>query len=127
MNSDNTVSKKESFKLLSEFHSVQAPTYQDIIILTRICKIVATRSAALASASIAAMVEQQGLDRQEDGHDIVIGINGSTYEYYPYMAERIHRSLRNWFGTEISDRIRMEIAKDGGSIGGALVAMLCIE
>lgn len=127
MNSDNTVSKKESFKLLSKFHSVQAPTYQDIIILTRICKIVATRSAALASAAIAAMVEQQGLDRQEGGHDIVIGINGSTYEYYPYMAERIHRSLRNWFGTEISDRIRMEIAKDGGSIGGALVAMLCIE
>lgn len=127
LDSDNTVNKNESFKLLSKFHSVQAPTYQDISILTRICKIVAIRSASLTCAAIAAMVEQQGLHKQEDGHDIVIGINGSTYEFYPYMAERVHRSLRNWFGTEISDRIRMEIAKDGGSIGGALIAMLCNE
>ncbi|KAG1124681.1 hypothetical protein G6F42_009394 [Rhizopus arrhizus] len=127
LESDNTVSKKESFKLLSKFHSVQAPTYQDINILTRICKIVAIRSAALACAAIAAMIEQQGLDKLDDGHDIVIGINGSTYEFYPYMAERVHRSLRNWFGTEVSDKIRLEVAKDGGSIGGALIAMLCNE
>ncbi|KAK4509107.1 uncharacterized protein ATC70_007457 [Mucor velutinosus] len=125
LESDNTVSKKESFKLLSKFHSVQAPTYQDINILTRICKIVALRSAALVCAAIAAMIQQQGLDRLQDGHDIIIGINGSTYEFYPYMAERVHRSLRSWFGTEVSDKIRMEIAKDGGSIGGALIAMLC--
>lgn len=123
--SDNTVSKKESFKLLSKFHSVQAPTYQDISIVTRICKIVAIRSAALVCAAIAAMIEQQGLDKLQDGHDIVIGINGSTYEFYPYMAERVHRSLRNWFGAQVSDKIRMEVAKDGGSIGGALIAMLC--
>lgn len=71
------------------------------------------------------MIEQQGLDTNEDTHDIVIGINGSTYEFYPYMAERVHYALRNWFGAETSDRIRMEIAKDGGSIGGALIAMLC--
>lgn len=95
--------------------------------MTRICRIVATRSAALTCASIAAMIEQQGLNEQDSCHDIVIGINGSTYEFYPYMAERVHRSLRDWFGAEISDRIRVEIAKDGGSIGGALIAMLCTE
>lgn len=93
--------------------------------MTRICRIVAVRSAGLAAASVAAMIEQQGLDKNEDGHDIVIGINGSTYEFYPYMAERVHRKLRDWFGTDISDRIRLEVAKDGGSIGGALIAMLC--
>ncbi|GAA5817291.1 hypothetical protein MFLAVUS_010835 [Mucor flavus] len=125
LESDNTTNKEESFKVLSKYQTVQAPTYSDITILTRICKIVATRSAVLACASIAAMIEQQGLDTNEDKHDIVIGINGSTYEFYPYMAERVHCALRNWFGTETSDRIRMEIAKDGGSIGGALIAMLC--
>lgn len=123
--SDNTADKEESFKILSKYQTVQAPTYSDITILTRICRIVATRSAALTCASIAAMIEQQELDTKENGQDIVIGINGSTYEFYPYMAERVHHALRNWFGTEISDRIRMEIAKDGGSIGGALIAMLC--
>lgn len=123
--SDNTTNKEESFKVLLKYQTVQTPTYTDIAILTRICRIVAVRSAALAAASIAAMIEQQGLDKNEDGHDIVIGINGSTYEFYPYMAERVHRSLRDWFGADISDRIRLEVAKDGGSIGGALIAMLC--
>ncbi|CAO3630270.1 unnamed protein product [Mucor hiemalis] len=125
LESDNTTSKEESYKVLLKYQTVQAPTYNDISILNRICRIVATRSAALAAASIAAMIEQQGLEKSEDKHDIVIGINGSTYEFYPYMAERVHRSLRDWFGTDISDRIRLEIAKDGGSIGGALIAMLC--
>lgn len=106
---------------------VQAPTYADITILTRICRIVATRSAALACASIAAIIEQQGLDKKEDGNDIVIGINGSTYEFYPYMADRVFHSLQEWFGAGISNKIKLEIAKDGGSIGGALVAMLCME
>lgn len=104
---------------------MQAPTYSDIVILTRICRIVSTRSAALVSASIAAMIEQQGLDKKEDVGDIVIGINGSTYEFYPYMADRIYHSLLEWFGPNVSDRIKLEIAKDGGSIGGALIAMLC--
>jgi hexokinase len=113
--------------VLSKFQTVQAPTYRDISILTRICRVVATRSAALTAAAIAAMIEQQGLDKKQDYRDIVIGINGSTYEFYPYMAERVHRSLRDWFGSEISDKIRMEIAKDGGSIGGALIAMLCAQ
>lgn len=111
--------------MLLKYQTVHAPTYNDISILNRICRIVATRSAALVAASIAAMIEQQGLEKKEDKHDIVIGINGSTYEFYPYMAERVHRSLRDWFGAEVSDRIRLEIAKDGGSIGGALIAMLC--
>lgn len=106
---------------------MQAPTYQDISILTRICRTVAIRSAALTSASIAAMIQQQGLDKRKDDNDIVIGVNGSTYEFYPYMAGRVQRSLRDWFGSEISDRIRMEISKDGGSIGGALIAMLCAQ
>ncbi|KAG2200294.1 hypothetical protein INT47_000287 [Mucor saturninus] len=125
LENDTSVNKEESFKILSNYQTVQPPTYSDIVILTRICRIVSTRSAALACASIAAMIEQQGLDKNEDGSDIVIGINGSTYEFYPYMSDRIYNSLLEWFGPDVSDRIKLEIAKDGGSIGGALIAMLC--
>ncbi|KAG0167095.1 hexokinase A [Apophysomyces sp. BC1015] len=120
---DSTVNHEKSLEVLSNYHFANAPTLQDVAIMTRICRIVATRSASLASIAIASMIEQQGLHISSK-NDIVIGINGSTYELYPFMEERVHRALRDWFGLEISDRIRLEIARDGGSIGGALIAML---
>lgn len=118
-----SVSHAKSLEVLSNFNFVNTPTLQDMVILTRICRIVATRSAYLASVAIASMIEQQGLDRGND--DIVVGITGSTYEYYPHMADRLRRALQEWFGPNIANRIKLEIAKDGGSIGGALIAMLC--
>lgn len=102
----------------------QPPSVSDIATLTEICKIVATRAACLVAVAIASLIQQQGLNN-DSTKDIIIGMNGSTYEFYPYMEERIHRSLKEWFGTDISDRIRIEVARDGGSIGGALIAMLC--
>lgn len=40
------------------------------------------------------------------------------------MHDRILKSLVTWFGPQVSGRIRLEVATDGGSIGGALIAML---
>lgn len=40
------------------------------------------------------------------------------------MSNRIQQSLTTWFGPKISQRIQLEIATDGSSIGGALIAML---
>ncbi|KAI8070804.1 hypothetical protein BC940DRAFT_295600 [Gongronella butleri] len=122
---DTTVHRQVSLeKILEKYHFAQPPSLEDITILTRICRIISTRSAILCSAAIAALIDQQGLIKKSDG-DIIIGMNGSTYEYYPFMEERMHRALRNWFGVEISDRIRLEVAHEGGSVGGALIAMLC--
>lgn len=66
--------------------------------------------------------QQEGL--LQGTEPIVIGVNGSTYEKYPNMHERIHKSMESWFGSKINERIRLEVATDGGSIGGALIAML---
>jgi hexokinase len=124
-NSDTQSDRQTSIELLTQaFKFQQAPSVEDIATLTEICKIVATRAASLVAVAIVSMIEQQELHTIND-KDIIIGMNGSTYEFYPYMEERIHRSLKEWFGPEISDRIRFEIARDGGSIGGALIAMLC--
>ncbi|KAI9029604.1 hypothetical protein CLU79DRAFT_734960 [Phycomyces nitens] len=120
---DATINHEKSLEALSDYHFANTPTLQDIAILTRICRIVSTRSASLASVAIASMIQQQNLTK--GSQDIIVGVTGSTYEFYPFMEERIHRTLREWFGVEISDRIRLEIARDGGSIGGALIAMLC--
>lgn len=69
------------------------------------------------------MIEQQ-TELLEGTDDIVIGVNGSTYEKYPKMHGRICESLSSWFTPETYKRIYVELATDGGSIGGALIAML---
>ncbi|KAI8967983.1 hypothetical protein BDF20DRAFT_917223 [Mycotypha africana] len=124
LESDETPDRKESREALSAFNFVNAPTLNDIAILTRICRIVAARSASLAAVSIISLVEQQKL-LENDRDDIVVGINGSTYHFYPYMDRRVRRALDEWYGKEISSKITLENATEGGSVGGALIAMLC--
>ncbi|CAO3675943.1 unnamed protein product [Umbelopsis ramanniana] len=124
---DNTPSRDETVRILESVYSFSTrPTKDDIQAITRICRIVATRGAIMVAVAIASMIEKQQL-HIIDSNEIVIGMNGSTYEYYPYMDVRVKKALRTWFGSEISDRILLEIARDGGSIGGALIAMLAAE
>jgi hexokinase len=99
------------------------PTIKDLDIFTEICQIVSNRAARLAAAAMVSLIEQQQDDLPKED-DIVIGVNGSTYEKYPRMHERILESLHDWFGPELGNRIKLEVATDGGSIGGALIAML---
>lgn len=96
---------------------------EDLNVFTELCQIVSNRAAKLAGAAMASLIEQQQ-DLMTGSGPIVIGVNGSTYEKYPDMHERIHRSLVTWFDPQVSERIRVELATDGGSIGGALIAML---
>ncbi|KAI9491982.1 hypothetical protein BDB00DRAFT_766126 [Zychaea mexicana] len=99
------------------------PTIEDMRILSRICRIVSSRAASLAGAGIAAIIEHQNIITASDG-PIIVGVNGSTFEKYPHMAERVEAAIHTWFDDRVSQRIRLGVARDGGSIGGALVAML---
>ncbi|KAI7905431.1 uncharacterized protein BX663DRAFT_467926 [Cokeromyces recurvatus] len=124
LENDNEIERKKSFELLSHFNCVNTPTLNDIAILTRICRIVSTRAASLAAVAIISLIDQQHL-LDMDHNEIVIGINGSTYEFYPHMDLRVRRALNEWYGKETSDKITLEVASEGGSVGGALIAMLC--
>ncbi|KAI8065643.1 hypothetical protein BC940DRAFT_326850 [Gongronella butleri] len=101
-------------------------TADDWDLLLQLCQIVATRSAKLAAAALASLVEQQAdaLQLKDGTQPIIIGINGSTFELYPQMPSRIMAALENWFGPNVAARISLEPARDGASIGGALIAML---
>ncbi|KAI9317950.1 hypothetical protein BX666DRAFT_1567192 [Dichotomocladium elegans] len=100
-------------------------TEEDLRRFVRICALVSSRAAVLAAAAMAAIVEQQDiLASSPTETPIIIGITGSTYEKYPAMPERIHQALRDWFGDAVARRIRLDVAKEGSSVGGALIAML---
>ncbi|GAA5798676.1 hypothetical protein EDC94DRAFT_532470 [Helicostylum pulchrum] len=124
LENDDDPKRAKSLEVLSNFNSVNTPTVNDIAILTRICRIVSTRSASLAAVSIISLLDQQALLDNKD-NEIVVGINGSTYEFYPHMDLRVRRALDEWYGKETSARINLEVASEGGSVGGALIAMLC--
>ncbi|KAI8084275.1 uncharacterized protein B0P05DRAFT_466758 [Gilbertella persicaria] len=113
----------EHFESLFHFQDDYKVTEQDLDLVTELCTIVSNRAARLAGAAMASLIEQQQ-DLLEGTGPIVIGVNGSTYEKYPTMHHRIYQSLAEWFGSQVSQRIKVELATDGGSIGGALIAML---
>lgn len=120
---DSTETRFGHLKELFHFEDGYTVVAKDLTIFAELCKIVSNRAARLAGAAMASLIEQQDEVLNGSG-PIVIGVNGSTYQKYPHMHERIYESLVTWFGPEISNRIRVELATDGGSIGGALIAML---
>lgn len=95
-----------------------SPTLQDAHLFGCICRTVSSRAAALLAAAIVSLIEQQ----QITDHDVYIGINGSTFEKYPLMPERIQAVIDRWF--DGSKQVHIDVANDGASIGGALVAMM---
>ncbi|KAI7896247.1 uncharacterized protein EV154DRAFT_492783 [Mucor mucedo] len=113
----------EHFKEHFTFEDGYTIELNDLEIFTGLCQIVSDRAARLAAAAMASLIEQQD-DLINGIGPIVIGVNGSTYEKYPNMHDRILSSLKTWFGPQVSERIQLEVATDGGSIGGALIAML---
>ncbi|KAJ3496927.1 hypothetical protein NLG97_g2299 [Lecanicillium saksenae] len=55
---------------------------------------------------------------------IEIGIDGSLFEYYPKFEEEIRKALRAVprIGVEGESRVKIGLAKDGSSLGAALIA-----
>ncbi|KAJ6781652.1 hypothetical protein PWT90_01402 [Aphanocladium album] len=55
---------------------------------------------------------------------IEIGIDGSLFEYYPKFEEEIRKALRTVprIGLEGESRVKIGLAKDGSSLGAALIA-----
>ncbi|KAK9700428.1 hypothetical protein K7432_012192 [Basidiobolus ranarum] len=104
----------------------QSLTSDDRSKIHRICKLIATRSANIVGASIAGLLLQANNKTvyMEKDETITIGIDGSVYEFYPYFARRIRRSMEVVLGPEKVARIKLELARDGGCIGSALVAMV---
>lgn len=114
----------EQFKSIFHFDDNNYTIIErDVELISKLCQLVSDRAARLAGAAMVSLIEQQ--DELLHGLDpIVIGVNGSTYEKYPTMHERIHQSMASWLGPKVSERVKIELATDGGSIGGALIAML---
>ncbi|CEP18118.1 hypothetical protein [Parasitella parasitica] len=120
---DSSETRLHHLQELLHFKDGYKMDFQDLNLFAELCRLVSNRAARLAGAAMASLIEQQQ-DLMVGSGPIVIGVNGSTYEKYPDMHKRIYDSLVAWFEPRVSQRIQLELATDGGSIGGALIAML---
>jgi hexokinase len=103
------------------------------------------RAARLAGMAIAAVILQSGRltknvapvlnDSEENEQNtgevgiVDVGVDGTVVELYPRFEEYMREALRviDGIGESGEKRIRMGIAKDGSSIGAAIVALLAAE
>jgi len=89
----------------------------DIKILERICHMVVSRSAKIAAAAIAAVLTW--MDAHLDSHHTV-AMDGALFEKYPGYADCMTGLFRDLF-PDRSERIHLELVKDGSGIGAAIV------
>ncbi|ORX83754.1 hexokinase 1 [Basidiobolus meristosporus CBS 931.73] len=99
---------------------------EDCVKIHRLCKLIATRSANIVGAAVSALLLQANNKTVFlDGEEVTtVGIDGSVYEFYPYFSQRIHRALELCLGKERASNVKLELARDGGCIGAALIAMV---
>ncbi|KAL8818634.1 MAG: hypothetical protein Q9223_002771 [Gallowayella weberi] len=60
---------------------------------------------------------------------IDVGVDGSVIEFYPRFDVYMREALRaiDGIGTEGEERIRMGLAKDGSSVGAAIIALIAAQ
>lgn len=81
-----------------------------------VCHLVASRSARLSAAGIAAILQQ--LDAAEK--DVNVAIDGSLFELYPGYQDKMRAAL-----LELGyARVTLTLAKDGSGVGAALTAAI---
>ncbi|KAK9764650.1 hypothetical protein K7432_007678 [Basidiobolus ranarum] len=122
--------QSESLEGVSAIFEKHFPTVEPVSVeerkaIHKICKLVASRSASIIGAAIGALLLQaNGSTIDLDKEATTVGIDGSVYEFYPYFSHRIRRAMEISLGKERSDRIKLELARDGGCVGAALIAMV---
>ncbi|KAG0049037.1 glucokinase [Linnemannia elongata] len=106
---------------------VEGLTAQDRARVFELIHTIGQRSATMTAAACAALLHKaNGTSVQlDDANEITtIGIDGSVFEKYPHFSHSMMDALTDILGKDRASRIRLELARDGGCIGAALVAMV---
>ncbi|RUS26477.1 hexokinase-domain-containing protein [Jimgerdemannia flammicorona] len=109
--------------ILEQTLSIPSTTLTDRRIVKKVCELVGTRAARLASAAIGGIIAHR--DALETG--CACGIDGSLYEFYPNFETRMYAALKELFGEGVEKKIRLGLAKDGSGVGAALVACVAAK
>ncbi|KAF8928550.1 hypothetical protein EDD21DRAFT_360817 [Dissophora ornata] len=114
-------------KVFKTTFGIEGLTHDDRARIFELIHTIGKRSATMtAAACVALLYKANGTSVQlDDPNEITtIGIDGSVFEKYPHFSHSMMESLIEILGQDRASRIRLELARDGGCIGAALVAMV---
>ncbi|KAF9329998.1 glucokinase [Podila minutissima] len=123
-NSSEHIAVKRVFK--TSF-GIEGLTAEDRIRVYDLIHAIGLRSAAMVAAACSALLYKangRSVSLDDTNEITTIGIDGSVFEKYPHFSLSMMEALANILGKDRATRIRLELARDGGCIGAALVAMV---
>lgn len=96
----------------------KAPAPAEIRSLSRVCRLVARRSARLAAALIVgALVRVSRRSKKR----VTVAVDGSLFEKYPGYRRNLASAIREVEGRAAGE-VRLKLTKDGSGIGAAVIA-----
>jgi len=102
-----------TMRILDEL-GIEELTLEDCSYVRDICKAVSERSAYLASAGIAALLNR--IDRAE----VTVAVDGSLYRFHPHFHNLMMKMTKELVSND--KKVEMMLSEDGSGKGAALVA-----
>ncbi|KAI9100401.1 hypothetical protein DFS34DRAFT_614486 [Phlyctochytrium arcticum] len=115
---DHSMELTDTRTILEDLYGIKKTTLSDRRLIKRICQLIGTRAARLASIGIASVVTK--MNRL---HGCTVAVDGSVYEHYSYFRTRMIDALKELLGVN-ADNITLAQARDGSGQGAALIAAL---
>ncbi|KAG0040864.1 glucokinase [Podila clonocystis] len=125
--SDNSSDHSSIDRVLKTSFGIEGLSAQDRADVYELIHTIGKRSAKMTAAACAALLHKaNGASvKLDDPMEITtIGIDGSVFEKYPHFSRKMMDALTEILGQDRASRVRLELARDGGCIGAALVAMV---
>ena len=98
---------------------MRVPSHRDCVIVRRVCETVSRRSATLAGAAAASLLNQMGRP------SVTVGVDGSVYRFHPTFADVVQETMKKALKPGIE--FKMKLSTDGSGRGAALVAAAAVS
>ena len=115
---DSTADFHATHRILDDL-GVRHPSRRDYLIVRCVCEAVSRRSATLAGAAAASLLNQMGRKK------VTVGVDGSVYRFHPTFANIVQETMRKCLDDGIE--FKMRLSEDGSGRGAALVAAAAVH
>jgi hexokinase len=120
---DNTSDLCDTGHILESVLNIASTTLTDRQIVKKICQAVGLRAARLACCHIAGVMKHTG----KVGHECIIAIDGSLFEFYPNFEKNMGEALSEVLGEQARSKVTFDLARDGSGLGAAIIAMIAAK
>ncbi|KAG0365479.1 hypothetical protein BC939DRAFT_533920 [Gamsiella multidivaricata] len=125
--SDNSSEHAAVARVFKTSFAIEGLSTKDCSKVYELVHAIGQRSAVMVAAACTALLYKangSSVHLDDPSEITTIGIDGSVFEKYPHFSRSMMNALTQILGADRASRVRLELARDGGCIGAALVAMV---